>query len=253
MLACRSPGRPDLTGPPSPRGLGLDTVSRWPLWEFPRWLQVLVAVLVTGYCGAIGAAAAVTRVQAGQLRLFGVLVVCSAAAVELTRRAGEPTGVVRDVSAIWDLPTAVLLPPLFALLAPVPRMVLTQVRVRRTALHRRAYTAAAVGLAYAAASLAFHAAMPALGPGAGAGTGGRAMLWTVLAASCGLLRLAVNDGLVLAAVKGWSPGTRLLPEIAGAEALYGSVSELSLGTLSAFAAAHSALAILYAVPLLTLT
>jgi diguanylate cyclase (GGDEF)-like protein len=253
MLACRSPGRPDLTGLPSPRGLGLDTVSRWPLRELPRWLQVLVAVLVTGYCGAICASAAVTRVQAGQLRLFAVLVACSAAAVELTRRTGEPTGVVSDVYAIWDLPTAVLLPPLFALLAPVPRMVLTQLRVRRTALHRRAYTAAAVGLAYAAASLAFHAAMPALGPGAGAGagagTGGRAMLWTVLAASCGLLRLAVNDGLVLAAVKGWSPDTRLLPEIVGAEALYGSVSELSLGTLSAFAAAHSALAILYAVPL----
>ncbi len=249
MLACRLRGLPDLTGRSSPDGLGRDTVSRWPLRELPRWLQTLVAVVVTGYCGAICASAAVTRMHAGQLRLFAILVVCSAAAVELSRRTGEPTGVVRDVYAIWDLPAAVLLPPLFALLAPVPRMALTQVRVTRTPLHRRAYTAATVGLAYAAASLAFHAAVPALGLGAGAGTGGRAMLWTVLAAGCGFLRLAVNDGLVLAAVKGSSPRTRLLPEIAGAEALYGSISELSLGTLSAFAAAHSALAIMYALPL----
>jgi diguanylate cyclase (GGDEF)-like protein len=249
MLARRSCGLSDLTGRPFPHGLRQDTASRWPLSELPGWPQVLVAVVVTGYCGVICASAAVTRVQADQLRLFAVLVACSAAAVELTRRTGEPAGGVRDVYAIWDLPTAVLLPPLFALLAPVPRMALTQMRVRRTALHRRAYTAAVGGLSYAGASLAFHAAAPVLGVGAGGGAGGRAMLWTVLAVGCGLLRLAVNDGLILAAARGSSPGTQLLPEIAGLEALYGSVSELSLGTLSAFAAAHSALAILYAVPL----
>jgi diguanylate cyclase (GGDEF)-like protein len=224
-------------------------VAKWALWELRPWLQVLVVSIVTGYCGAICAAAAVTRIQTGQLRLFALLLACSAAAVELTHRIGEPGGVVRDVYAIWDLPAAVLLPPLYALLAPIPRMVLTQVRVRQTVVHRRAYTAAAVGLAYAAASVAFHAVAPALGPGAGTGTGGRAMLWTLLAVGCGLLRLVVNDGLILAAVKGSAPETRLLPEIAGTEALYGNISELSLGTLSAFAAVHSTLAILYAVPL----
>jgi diguanylate cyclase (GGDEF)-like protein len=249
MLASRLRGLHDLTGHPFPHRLGRDTGSRWCLRELPRWLQALVAVVVTGYFGAICASAAVTRFQTGQLRLFAVLVACSAVAVELTRRTGEPAGAVRDVYAIWDLPAAVLLPPLFALLAPIPRMALTQVRVRQTPLHPRAYTTSVVGLGYAAASLAFHAAAPALGLGAAVGAGGRAMLWTVLAAGCGLLRLAINDGLVLAAVKGSSPGTRLLPEIAGVEALYGRVSELSLGTLSAFAAAHSALAILYAVPL----
>jgi diguanylate cyclase (GGDEF)-like protein len=219
------------------------------LLELPRWLRVLVAGTVTGYCAAICAAVSVARVQPGQLRLFAVLLACSAAATGLTRRAGEPGGVVRDVHAIWELPAAVLLPPLYALLVPVPRIVLTQVRVRQVLAHRRAYTTAAAGLAYAAASLAFHAAVPALGPGAATGTGEVALLWTMLAVGCGLLRLAVNDGLDLAAVKGSAPGTRLLPEIAGAEALYGSAAELSLATLSAFAAARSMLAIVYAVPL----
>jgi diguanylate cyclase (GGDEF)-like protein len=75
------------------------------------------------------------------------------------------------------------------------------------------------------------------------------MAWTVLAAGSGLFRLVINDGLILAAVKGSAPETSLLPEVTGTEALYGNVAELSLGTLSAFAAAHSPLAIVYAIPL----
>jgi len=225
------------------------SVSRWPLWELPRWLQALVAGVVAVYCAAACAAVALTRVQAGQLEFFAVLVLCSAAAVELTWRAGEPSGLVRDVSAVWDLPAAVLLPPVYALLAPVPRMALTQVRVRRGVFHRRAYTAAATGLAYAAASLAFRAAAPGLGPGAGTGTGRHALLWALLVAGCGLLKLVLNDGLVLTAVKGSAPGTRLLREAAGPEAVFGSVAELLLGTLAAFAAAHATLAVLCALPL----
>jgi hypothetical protein len=225
------------------------SVSRWPLWELPRWLQALVVGVVAVYCAATCAAVALTRVQAGQLRLFAVLVLCSAAAVELTRRAGEPSGLVRDVSAVWDLPAAVLLPPVYALLAPIPRMALTQVRVRRGVFHRRAYTTAAIGLANAAASFAFRAAVPGLGPGAGTGTGRHALLWALLVAGCGLLRLVLNDGLVLTAVKGSDPGTRLLREAAGPEAVFGSVAELLLGTLAAFAAAHATLAVLCALPL----
>ena len=75
--------------------------------------------------------------------------------------------------AIWDCPAAVLLPPLYALIIPIPRMMLTQWRIRRTHLHRRAYTAASVGLAYAAASLAFRAAAPALGGLAAGAAAGR--------------------------------------------------------------------------------
>ena len=120
----------------------------------------------------------------------------------------------RDACAIWDLPAAVLLPPVYVLLAPLPRMALTQVRARQTALHRRAYTAAAVGLSYAAASVVFHAVFA---PCAGTVTGRQAMAWTLLAAGCGLLRLIVNDGLVLAAVKGSAPATMPRAEITGSE------------------------------------
>jgi hypothetical protein len=158
---------------------------------------VTVAGVVAVYCCAIAVAMVLTSFWAGRVRVFVVLVACSGMAVELTRRTGEPGRVGRDVYAIWDLPAAVLLPPLYALLVPIPRMILTQLRIRRTLLYRRAYTAAAVGLAYAPASMAFHAVAPVLGPSAGTGIGGPVMLWTLLTLGCGLLRLVVNDGLVL--------------------------------------------------------
>jgi diguanylate cyclase (GGDEF)-like protein len=224
-------------------------VSRWPLWGLPRWLQVTVIGVVAAYLCAIAVALPLTSFRAGQLRLFVVLMMCGAIVVELTRHMGEAGRIDRDVYAIWDLPAAVLLPPLYVLLVPIPRMVLTQWRIRRALLHRRAYSVAAIGLAYAAASLAFHAVSPVLGPGAGTTAGGPSALWTLLAVGCGVLRLIVNYGLILMAVKGAAPETRLLPEIVGAEALYGTVAELSLGTLSAFTAVHSVLATLLAVPL----
>jgi diguanylate cyclase (GGDEF)-like protein len=226
-------------------------ITAWPIWELPGWLAALVAGIIAIYAAAVCAALALTPIRASDLRLFAILLACGALAVELTRRAGEPGGVDRDVYAIWDLPAAVLLPPLYALLIPIPRMVLTQWRIRRTRLHRRAYTAASVGLAYAAASLAFHAAAPALS-GLDVGTGGQAAMWTLLAGACGLLRLAVNDTLVMTAVKGSAPATRLRPLILGPEAIYNSIAELCLGVLVASAAAWSIFILFYALPLVIL-
>ena len=223
-------------------------ITSWPIWDLPGWLAALVAGVVAMYAAALCAAVAVTPVRAGDIQLFAVLLLCGTLAVELTRRAGEPGGLDRDVYAIWDLPAAILLPPLYALVVPIPRMMLTQWRIRRTHLHRRAYTAASVGLAYAAASLAFHAAAPALA-GQGAGTGSHAAVWTLLAGTCGLLRLTVNDGLVLTAVKGAAPATPLRPLILGNEALHNDATELCLGVLVAFAAARSAIILFYALPL----
>jgi diguanylate cyclase (GGDEF)-like protein len=218
-------------------------VSQWPLWGLPRWLQALVAGVVAAYLAAVSVAVAVAHVEVAQLWLFGLLLACGAVSVELTRRAGQTGGVVRDVYAIWDLPVALLLPPMFVLLVPIPRMILTQARIRRTPLHRRAYSAAALGLAYAAASVVFHTTVPLLGVGPSSG------VWILLVVGCGLLRLAVNDGLVLTAVKGAAPQTRLRSEIIGGEAVFGSSAELALGTLVTFVAAHVCLAAVLALPL----
>ena len=218
----------------------------WPVWQLPRWLAACVATVITAYAAAVAGALASGQVRPGDLRLCAVFVGCGGASVELTRRAGEREGLVQDVYAIWDLSAAVLLPPLYALLIPLPRAVLTEWRIRRTLLHRRAYSTAAEGLSCAAASVVFRSAMPAL---AGSG-GGHAPAWITLAAGCGLVSMAVRACLILPPVKATAaPGTRLHSLVLGREAVCNQVTELCLAVLTAFAAAHSALALVVALPL----
>ena len=221
----------------------------WPVWQLPRWLAVCITAVIAAYATAVAGAAASTPVRPGDLRLCAVFVGCGAASVELTRRAGEREGLARDMYVIWDLSAAVLLPPLYALVIPLPRAVLTEWRIRRTLLHRRAYSTAAEGLSCAAASLVFRSAVPAL-CGSGGGSGGHAPAWITLAAGCGLVSMAVRACLILPPVKATAaPGTRLRSLVLGREAVCNQVTELCLAVLTAFATAHSALALVVALPL----
>ena len=220
----------------------------WPVWRLPWWLAACVTAVIAAYAAAAAGALASTLARPGDLRLCAVFVGCGAASVELTRRAGEREGLTRDVYIIWDLAAAVLLPPLYALVIPLPRAVLTEWRIRRTLLHRRAYSTAAHGLSNAAASVVFRSAVPALC--GGAGPGGHAPAWITLAAGCGLVSMAVEACLILPPVKATAaPGTRLHSLVLGREAVCNQVTELCLAVLTAFAAAHSALALVVALPL----
>ena len=221
----------------------------WPVWQLPRWLAAYVTAVIVAYAAATAGALTSTPVRPGDLRLCAVFIGCGAASVELTRRAGEREGLTRDVYVIWDLPAALLLPPVYALLIPLPRVVLTEWRIRRTLLHRRAYSTAAFGLSNAAASLVFKSALPAL-CGGGGGPGGHAPSWITLAAGCGLVSMAVQACLILPPVKATAaPGTPLRSLVLGREAVCNQVTELCLAVLTAFAAAHSALALVVALPL----
>lgn len=106
-------------------------VGDWPLWSLPRWLATFVVAVVAVYVAAIGVAASFTTLTEHDLIVFGVLLACTAAAVELARKTGEPGHTAKDVQGVWEFPIAILLPPLFALLAPISRIALQQWRVRR--------------------------------------------------------------------------------------------------------------------------
>jgi len=218
------------------------------VWQLPRWLAACVSAVIAVYAAAVAGGLASGQVRPGDLRLCAVFIGCGAVSVELTRRAGEREGVTRDVYAIWDLPAAVMLPPLYALVIPLPRVVLTEWRIRRTLLHRRAYSTSAHGLAYAAASLVFRSALPALY--GGEGSSGHALAWIMLAAGCGLVSMTIQACLILPPVKATAaPGTRLRSLALGQEPVSNQVTELCLAVLTAFAAAHSALALVVALPL----
>ena len=131
-------------------------IRDWPLWSLPRWLTVFVLAVIAMDLVAIGVAASSTTITAHDLVLFGLLIGCTALAVEMTRKAGEQGGMIKDVQGVWELPAAILLPPVYALVVPIVRIALTQRRVRRAPLYRRVFSCASIGLSYGAASVTFH-------------------------------------------------------------------------------------------------
>ena len=109
----------------------MTSVQAWPVWAMPRWLIVFIAAVVTLDLAAVGLAACIIRLSVHDVALFTLLLGCTVAAVEMTGRAGEPVGMFKDVNGVWELPVAILLPPLYALVIPIVRVGLSQLRVRR--------------------------------------------------------------------------------------------------------------------------
>ena len=216
-----------------------------------RRLRVFVLAVVGADLAWIAIAAANFRLDAANLALFAALLACDAATVELTRRASEPTGVVKDVYAVWELPVVILLPPLYALVIPAIRLALTQWRVRRAPLYRRVVTAAAIGLAYGCASLVFRGILPA-GVHPRAYLYSHVAMWLLAAAACGLTQWVVNQALVLTAVKLADPATHIRSTLLGRESLHNDATELCAAVLVALGMTVSYLTLIIALPLGTL-
>ncbi len=170
-------------------------VRSWPVWELRRWLVAYIVFITLLDAVAIGLSAPMTAWRLPQLGLFGLLLAGSLATVERTRRAGENAGVIKDVYGVWELPIAILLPPVYALIAPIPRFAMMQWRGVSIPLYRRVFSAAAIGLAYGAASLAFHAFDQAVISGVH-GSVSHATVLALAMGACGVLQWAVNNCLV---------------------------------------------------------
>jgi diguanylate cyclase (GGDEF)-like protein len=158
--------------------------------------------------------------------------------------------VVKDVHTIWELPVVVVLPPLYALLIPLVRFALIQWRVRRGLVYRRVFSAAALGIAYGVTSGVFRAlAQVALG-GRLAPAGG-VTAWVSIVAACAAVQWAVNQALVLTAIKLSEPQARMR-ELLGGETLRNDLTELCVAVLSTLAVAMSTLTVVIALPLVTM-
>src|ERR1700747_1470411 len=134
--------------------------SCWPLLAMPTSLIVYVLVVLACDLALIGWELAATPIRPGDLRLFAALLAAAVVCIEAMRRLGQPSGVSRDLLSAWWLPIALLLPPLYALLAPCGIGPVLSLRARRIPMYRRVFSSAALGLAGAAASAAFHLAVP---------------------------------------------------------------------------------------------
>ena len=229
----------------------MTAIRAWPLWSLPRWLTAFIIVVVALNLAAVGIAAYFTTITEKDLGLFVFLLVCMVLAVELSKKGGEQGGVWKDVQGVWELPVAILLPPVFALIVPIARITMTQLRVRRGPLHRRVFTGAAVGLSYGAASVTFHG-LSGLLPQDSGGSLVRSTAWTFLVLLSALVKWALNKAMIMTAVKGANPTENIRVRMLAGEKLYNDAAEICVGVLVTYGVAGNPLLALVALPVVTL-
>ncbi|HEX4829825.1 MAG TPA: GGDEF domain-containing protein [Trebonia sp.] len=247
---------------------------------------IVVIVIVADLTWAAVLASRFTLRAADQELLAGQ-VACGAATAALNRRAARAPGAVPDAYAVWELPVAIHLPLLYALVVPAVRLALARDDPARGAgpaghgprpggglaaapAARRAYAAAAAGLAYGGAALAFRALAPAGGDPRAILLGGPAR-WLLAASCCALAQWLASRALLAVAAPGGAAAeptasaVRLSPGGAtpraprgGADekprisALLNDACELCAAILVALGIAVSPLALFVAFPLGTL-
>jgi diguanylate cyclase (GGDEF)-like protein len=240
--------------PPGP-GIGrrgrVAAVRTWPVWGLAPGLRTYIIVVLLADLLAVGFAAHMGLGSGRDLALLAVLVACDAATIEVYRRAGENAGVIKEVYGVWELPVAILLPPIYALLVPILRHVLAQWRIRQFPLHRRAFSAAVIGLSYGAASLTFHTitGSPLGSPGV---TGNHTSAWILAVALAAILQSVINTGMLLPAWKASDPAARLRDLALAGEAVRNDVAEVCVAVLVTFAIAINPLTIVFALPFVML-
>jgi diguanylate cyclase (GGDEF)-like protein len=229
----------------------MTAIGDWPLWSLPRWLLAYLLAIIAIDLAAIGVAASFTSITRHDLALFGLLLGCTAISVELTRKSGEQGGVIKDVQGVWQLPAAILLPPLYALIVPIVRNVLVQGRIRKAPVHRRVFSGAALSLSYGAASVVFHG-LSGLMPQDSGGMLSRGTVWTLLVVLSVLVKEILNKAVVLTPAKATDPAMNIRTEVFSREPMYNDAAEICTGLLLTYGVATNPLLAVAALPVVTL-
>jgi diguanylate cyclase (GGDEF)-like protein len=223
-------------------------VRNWAWWQLPWLLRVYVGSVPVIAIVLIGYAASQTAWSLADLEKFLLLLGCGLISVAATPRTAYTQGaLVRDFITVWVLPVAVLLPPVYAMVAPIPLLALTQWRIHRGVIYRRAFTATAMGLAYGLASVVFHA-VPASVAGPSIGTGIHVLTWTLMVAACEILGGRGHNALIVLAVKLSDPTIKLAEQELSREALQADFAEFDLGVLITVVVAVNPVLAVFAVP-----
>jgi len=227
-----------------------------PLFDEPVPLIAYVTGVLGMYLAFAGIEVTRTPITTGDVTLFAAFMCCGAVCVEATRRLGQPTGVWRDLLSAWWLPVALLLPPLYALLAPAVLGLLIYVRVHRGAVSRRVFSSAALGLAGAFASAVFRLFTTVAPEGSGAVLlsypGPNAWLLhpsqAVVAVACAIVFAVLNTCLI--AVAAWlaDPDARLAGLLWDHERMLLDLTDTCVGILVTIACGLSSLLLVVALP-----
>ncbi|HEY2261571.1 MAG TPA: GGDEF domain-containing protein [Streptosporangiaceae bacterium] len=213
------------------RILGYAVVRDWAWWQLPVVLRAYVGAIPVAALGLIVFAVSRTEWTADDLLKFLLLLGCGAASVAATPRVAYLKGAMtRDFLTAWVLPVAILLPPVYAMIAPIPLQVLHQFCVHRGVTFRRVFTAASISLAYGAASVLFRV-FPASFAGHSVGTGTHALTWVLAVAACELVGGRGHHFMIVGAIKLTDPSVRIRDLELDREALQADFAEFDLSVL----------------------
>jgi diguanylate cyclase (GGDEF)-like protein len=213
-------------------------------------LGYVIAVEVLAV-GAVVVALTHSTFHLRDLALCSELLVCSVALVEVRRRISVPQsgkGVFKELISIWCLPIALVLPPAYGVIAPIPLLILTHVRVRTNAAYRRVFTGAAIMLAFGAAGVCFRV-LTGVGLGAISAPSAADLLpWIGAAAVASLVRWVVNVFLVTGAIASTASGVHWPKLIVSKDTAFSDLMEICFGVITTFLLAVNPLLILITVP-----
>ncbi len=203
----------------------------WVFWSLSTPLLVYLLAVEAAAVMVTGIALSATRWRVADVALMMALVTCGALAIEVTRAVGEPHGtVVRDMHAVWFIAAAVLLPPVYVLVLPAPLTILKLWRNHSMVTYRRVFSAAANALAYGLAGVVFRA-LPDTSAGPVADGGAHILPWTLALTAAGVVGLAVNNALLLPAIRLSDPEARIRELVTNREAVFTDLLQLSLAIL----------------------
>ena len=230
------------------RVLARADVRGWAWWQLPWLLRCYVGLVPAVAVVLTCLAAAETTWHATDLWKFALLLGCGLISVAATPRVVyRHGGMTRDFITVWVLPIAILLPPVYAMVTPIPLYVLTQMWVFRGVVYRRVFTVGAIGLAYGAASVLFRA-FPASFAGGAIGTGMHALTWAVAVAIAEQVGRRGHQILIMGGIKLSNPSAKLIPQELNREALVADFAEFDLGVLITIVVAVSPVLAIFAVP-----
>jgi diguanylate cyclase (GGDEF)-like protein len=223
-------------------------VRNWAWWQLPMVLRCYVGVIPLVALGMIGFALSQTVWTVPDLLEYALLLGCGMVSVAATPRVAYiKSGMARDFLTVWVLPVAILLPPVYAMLTPIPLQVLTQWRVLKGVPYRRVFTAAAISLTYGAASLLFRQ-FPDSFAGPAIGTGRHALTWVLAVAICEIVGGRGHHFLIVGAIKLTDPSVRLADLELNREALQADFAEFDLSVLVTVVIAVNPVLAIAAVP-----
>jgi diguanylate cyclase (GGDEF)-like protein len=227
-------------------------VREWQWWQLPLAMRFYVAAAPVATVVVIGVEAAHTHWTVDDAVKFLLLMCCGIISVAFTPRSMYRNGgVIRDFATIWVLPIAILLPPIYASLAPIPLVGTLQLFVHRGVFHRRVFTAASFSLTYTAVSVVFRW-FPQSFAGSHVGTDWHALTWAVAVATCEVIAGRAQHFLVVGAVKISNPKIKVIAVDLSPQALESDFLKMDLCVLITLGVALSPAMVIVAIPLVFL-